>query len=107
MQCIRAKGVLCLSIIFTVSWISSGNDIPVEIIIGLPSLAIKSINGKFVNSPEPVLKALTFILFSSCAAFIENGVQRYSIPIFSQNFFNFTCCSSEKFVSSIINSLMY
>ena len=50
--------------------------IPVDTIIGLPNLAIASINGRFVSSPDPVLKNLTLILFSSSAALIENGVHK-------------------------------
>ena len=49
---------------------------PVLRIIGFPKLAMCSINGKLLHSPEPILNAGTPISFKKLEADLENGVLR-------------------------------
>ena len=50
---------------------------PVLRIIGFLYLDIKSIKGKLLHSPDPILKPLTPILYSFSAACFEKGVLKY------------------------------
>ena len=49
--------------------------IPVERMIGFPNFAICSTKRRLSHSPEPILKAGTFISFKKSAADLENGVE--------------------------------
>mgnify|MGYP003694720105 CR=1 FL=1 len=68
---------------WTVRSISSGVDMPVETIIGLPLRATCCCSGRLVSSPEPVLYAGTPTVSRKSAASRENGVDRNTMPRFA------------------------
>ena len=65
----------------TVRSISSGVDMPVEMIIGLPLRAMCRCSGRLVSSPEPVLNTGTPSVSRKSAASRENGVDRKRMPL--------------------------
>ena len=73
-QCKIENWHLFFFIIFTLFLILLISFMPVLKIMGFLYFDIKSIRGKLLHSPEPILNPLTPILNKFSAAFFENGV---------------------------------
>ena len=97
-QCISANGVPAPRTACTVRSISSGVDMPVEMIIGFALRAMCRCIGRCVSSPEPVLNAGTPIVSRKSAASRENGVDRNRMPFFSARSRSSTCASRDSAV---------